>query len=82
MDSSLKMSVSPICKNDNGDKYAFVSFTDGTKTIEVKIPDCKIVYNKGFDENASEEVMEYVLENIGKIKRMASETNVFSAMIK
>lgn len=82
MDDSLKMSVSSICSNEKEGKYAFASFTDGVRTVEIKIPSCKIVYSKGFDENEIEKILEYVKENMGEIKRMAAEVDVISAIIK
>ena len=49
MNDELKMSVSPICVKD-GNRYAFVNFADGKRTAEGKIPDCKIISNKGFSD--------------------------------
>lgn len=82
MDDSLKMSVSPICSNKEEGKYAFASFTDGVRTVEIKIPSCKLVYNKGFEKEETEKIVEYVKENMGEIKRMAAEVDVISAIIK
>ena len=42
----LKMSVSPICQKE-GKRIAYVSFTDGKRTAEGKIPDC-IIYSLHF----------------------------------
>ena len=46
----LNMSVSAICQNEKGDKYAFVSFADDVRAAEGKIPECKILKNEGFAE--------------------------------
>ena len=42
MSDTLEMSVSQIFRK-NGEKYAFVSFTDGKRKAEGKIPSCKII---------------------------------------
>ena len=52
----LSMSVSPICERD-GKKIAFVSFSDGTRTAEGEIPECKITKNEGFDEGEASSVL-------------------------
>ena len=41
----LNMSVSAVCQNDKGQKYAFVTFSDGVRDAEGRIPECKILNN-------------------------------------
>ena len=81
MNSELKMSVSPICVRD-GNRYAFVSFTDGKRLAEGKIPDCKIISNKGFGEEEVGKLEEYMKKELPKLKQMAAGINVLDAFMK
>lgn len=81
MKDELMMSVSPICAKD-GKKYAFVSFTDGERTAEGKIPDCKIVSNKGFTQSEAEQLEQYMQSELPKLKRMAAEIRILDAFMK
>ncbi len=75
MDDELKMSVSPVCTK-NGDKYAFVSFTDGVRTAEGRIPDCIITKNEGFDEDEVSQLENYMSRELPQLKKMAAGINV------
>ncbi len=77
----LNMSVSAICSDENG-KYAFVSFTDGVRTAEGKIPDCKITKNNGFAEIEISQLENYMKDNLSQLKSMASKIDIFSAFTK
>lgn len=77
----LNMSVSAICHTDDGEKYAFVSFSDGVRTAEGKIPDCKIISNDGFAAIEVEQLEKYMVDNLGELKKMASGINIFEAFI-
>ncbi len=81
MNNELNMSVSPICMKD-GNRYAFVNFTDGTRFAEGKIPDCKIISNKGFSEKEVEKLEEYMKTELPKLKQMAAGINVLGAFMK
>ena len=81
MNDELNMSVSPICVKD-GNRYAFVSFTDGTRSAEGKIPDCKIISNKGFSEEEVRQLEEYMQNELPKLKQMAAGINVLGALMK
>lgn len=81
MDKELKMSVSPICVKDEK-RYAFVSFTDGIRSAEGKIPDCKIISNKGFSKEEAEKLEEYMQKELPRLKQMASGINVLGAFMK
>ena len=59
MNDELNMSVSPICVKD-GNRYAFVTFSDGKRSAEGKIPDCKIISNKGFSDAEEKKLEEYI----------------------
>ena len=81
MDNELKMSVSPICVKD-GKRYAFVSFSDGARMAEGKIPDCEIVFSKGFREDEVVGLETYMKNELPKLKQMAAGLNVLDAFMK
>ena len=49
MKDTINMSVSQVFAR-NGERYAFVSFTDGEKNAEGKIPECRIIFRKRFQQ--------------------------------
>ncbi|MDD7326194.1 MAG: hypothetical protein PUG68_00095 [Lachnospiraceae bacterium] len=50
-EQEMKMTVSPICTDKTGKKkYAYVTFTDGEKYAEAKIPVFEIKVNDGFSD--------------------------------
>ena len=81
MDNSLNMSVSAICTKD-GEKYAFVFFSDGRRTAEGKIPACKIISNKGFSQGEVEQLEEYMQRELAQLKKMAAGIHVLDAFMK
>ena len=81
MDDELKMSVSPICSKD-GKKYAFVSFTDGVRMAEGKIPDCTITSNEGFSEEEVQQLEEYMKQELPQLKKMAAEIDVMKTFLE
>lgn len=80
MNDELKMSVSPICTKDEK-KYAFVSFTDGGRTAEGKIPDCRIISNEGFDEDEVQQLEAYMSRELSQLKKMAAGINVMHSFM-
>ena len=76
----LSMSVSPICEK-KGQKTAYVSFSDGNRSAEGEIPDCKITKNNGFDEGEIAQMELYMKGNLMMLKKMASSVNVFDAFM-
>lgn len=81
MNNEVNMTVSPICEKD-GKKYAFVSFVDGERIAEGKIPDCKIVSNKGFSEEEVEQLEIYMMSELQDLKRMAAGVRLWDAFLK
>lgn len=75
MSDELKMSVSPVCAKE-GKKYAYVSFTDGNRSAEGKIPDCKITANKGFDTEEVRKLEEYMSRELPRLKKMAAGIDI------
>ena len=79
----LKMSVSPICHSDDGKKkYAFVTFEDGKRCAEGRIPECSILKNDGFEDDEIAGLIAYMKGNLSELKKMASQNNVLKAMMK
>lgn len=75
MSGELKMSVSPICRK-GGEKYAFVSFTDGKRSAEGKIPDCKIMESSGFDKDEVKQLEAYMSRELPQLKKMAAGIDI------
>lgn len=81
MSDTLNMSVSQVFRK-NGKKYAFVSFTDGIRSAEGKIPDCKIISNKGFRKDEVTKLEDYMHRELAALKRMAADIDVMHAFMK
>ncbi len=81
MNNELNMTVSPVCAKD-GEKYAFVSFTDGERFADGKIPDCKIILNKGFNQEEVKQLEDYMKSELATLKRMAAGIHVMDAFLK
>jgi hypothetical protein len=75
----LNMSVSAVCHNDKGENYAFVTFTDGVRNAEGRIPECSILSNDGFAEIEVHELEKYMREHLKELKRMAAGIDIFAA---
>jgi hypothetical protein len=76
----LNMSVSAVCMKD-GEKYAFVSFNDGKRFAEGKIPDCKIVSNKGFSNEEVKMLELYMIGQLKELKKMAAGVRLIDAFM-
>ncbi|SDB03845.1 hypothetical protein [Eubacterium oxidoreducens] len=74
MSDSLNMSVSQAFKK-NGKKYAFVTFRDGEREAEGRIPNCKITRNNGFDEGEVKLLEEYMKRELANLKKMATDVD-------
>ena len=81
MNHEVRMSVSPVCMKD-GERYAYVSFVDGERVAEGKIPECKLVSNKGFSIEEAEQLEAYMRSELASLKRMAAGIRVFDAFTK
>lgn len=78
----LSMSVSPICHTESGEKYAYVSFTDGKRSAEGRIPDCRIDKNDGFAAIEIAQLEAYMRDNLRQLKTMAAGVNPLKALMK
>lgn len=81
MNNELKMSVSPICVKNN-EKYAFVSFTDGIRVAEGRIPDCKMLSSNGFTPEEVAQLEDYMRRELTQLKKMAVGIRLIDAIIK
>lgn len=82
-EQEMKMTVSPICTDKTGKKkYAYVTFTDGDKYAEAKIPDCEITKNDGFSDEEIAGLRFYIKTNLPELKKIAAKNNVFEALKK
>lgn len=81
MAQELNMSVSPVCVKD-GEKYAFVTFSDGERVAEGRIPDCKIISNKGFSKDEAAQLEVYMERELPTLKKMAAGIKLLDAFMK
>lgn len=81
MNDTLNMSVSQVFSRD-GKKYAYVSFTDGSRIAEGKIPDCSVTSSSGFTSVEIAQLEEYMRTELATLKRMAAGINVLDAFMK
>ena len=81
MKNEFTMSVSPVCVK-NGKKYAFVSFIDGERSAEGKIPDCKIVSATELDRGEIRMLEEYMKRELPTLKKMAAGIRLVDAIMK
>ena len=76
----LSLSVSSICER-NGEKIAYVSFSDGKREAEGEIPACIITKHSGFTDEEVLELQQYMQANLVELKKMASKINVLDAFL-
>lgn len=76
----LTMQVSGICRKD-GQKYAYVTFTDGKRSAEGVIPECKIRSQNGFAEEEIGQLELFMKMNLDKLKRKAASIDPIRAMM-
>ena len=76
----LNMTVSAVCAKD-GEKFAFVSFSDEKRYAEGKIPDCVIVSNKGFTDEEVKMLEIYMRSELRTLKKMAAGVRLIDAFM-
>ncbi|MBP5265716.1 MAG: hypothetical protein J6Z06_02700, partial [Lachnospiraceae bacterium] len=59
----LSLNVSAICERD-GQKMAYVTFSDETRHAEGEIPACIITKSHGFTESEVLDLQQYMLANL------------------
>ena len=65
------MKVSSITHDKNGKPQVFVTFTDGRRTAEGRIPGCRILTQEGFSEEEVEALNQYMKKEKGTILTIA-----------
>lgn len=80
MSNELTMTVSPVCEKA-GERFAYVSFADGERSAEGKIPACKIVSATGFREDEIRMLEEYMQQELPRLKRMAAQIRLMDAFM-
>lgn len=81
MKNEFTMSVSPICMKE-GKKFAYVSFTDGERKAEGKIPECKIMSATGLNKGEVMMLEEYMKRELPQLKKMAAGIRLVDAIMK
>ena len=81
MDHVMDMSVSPVCVKD-GKQYAFVSFTEGNRTAEGRIPECRIIASSGFSKEEVVGLEDYMKRELTQLKKMAAGIRLLDAFMK
>ncbi len=76
----LSLQVSAICERD-GQKMAYVTFSDDTRHAEGEIPACVITKSHGFTESEVLDLQQYMLANLPELKKMASKVNIMDAFL-
>lgn len=76
----LTMKVSGICRRD-GQKVAYVTFSDAGRNAEGIIPDCKIVKNEGFSDDEAGQLELYLRLNLDTLKKQAAQVSPVRAML-
>lgn len=80
MNSEVKMSVSSM--THNGDKKGvYVLFTDKDKEAEFVVPGCKVISNKGFDEEELKQLCDYVNSEQDYIFSLSKTVNPMKAFM-
>ncbi len=79
--NEFTMSVSPICSKD-GKKFAYVSFYDGERSAEGKIPECVILSAKGLNRAEVRMLEEYMKQELPRLKSMAAGIRLVDAFLK
>lgn len=81
MNNKMNMSVSQIFRK-NGQLTAFVLFSDGKRSAEGKIPDCKMISNQGFSEKEIKALELYLKMEQDSILQTAKGINIMDAFLK
>lgn len=79
--NEFTMSVSQICVKD-GKKFAYVSFTDGERSAEGKIPECVITSAVGLNRGEMRMLEEYMKQELPRLKSMAAGIRLVDAFLK
>ena len=59
-----------------------MTFTEGAKTAEAKIPSCEIIRSSGFSAEELAGLKTYMKADLKHLQKLAAGENVFKAMFK
>ncbi len=79
--NDVTITISPICVKD-GKKFAYVTFADGDRLAEGKIPDCTMISNNGFTPEEIQALIEYMRSDLDNLKSISAELDVIGAVMK
>lgn len=77
----MKMSVSQII-NENGQKKAYILFSDKKRSAEIVFPDGTLIKNNGFNDEEIDALKTYMQEESDTIKELAASVNLWKAFQK
>ncbi|MCR4739735.1 MAG: hypothetical protein K5886_05685 [Lachnospiraceae bacterium] len=80
MQDDISLSFSGFL-GEKGSRYIAVSFTDGKRTAEGSIPECKITKNTGFSDEEIRSLEEYLKNNKESIMEKARGINPMKAFM-
>lgn len=80
MNNEVKMSVSSMTRNDDK-KGVYVLFTDKDRAVEFIVPGCKVISNKGFNEDEIKQLRDYVDNEQDYIYSLAKTVNPMKAFV-
>ena len=80
MNSEIKMSVSSMTRTKDS-KAVYVMFEDAGKSAEIALPECRIVSNKGFDDEEISLLLDYVKNEQDSIYDLAKQINPMKAFM-
>ncbi len=78
---SLEMNVTPITHDKNGKPQVFVTFSDGKRTAEGRIPGCKIISQDGFSEEEIAALNIYIKQEKATILSMAKKIDFMDTFL-
>ena len=81
MNSEIRMSVSSMTRTKDS-KALYVLFEDGKKSAEFALPGCRLVSNKGFDEEEIAQLKEYVENEQDSIFEISKKVDPMKAFLE
>lgn len=80
MNETVNMSVSSMTRHGD-DKIVYILFTDGDKTAEFTLPECKMLGNRGFLEEEINNLKDYLVNEREYIFSIAGKVDPMKAFL-
>ncbi len=80
MSEELKMSVSSLTRTKDN-KAVYILFTDGNKSAELSLPECKVINNNGFTDEEVAGLKFYIKNDQETIYALPKKVNPVKAMM-